>query len=68
MKIRRLIAIPGFVLVAFGFYIVYLGLRISHYMASASTASGGFFIVVIGMFLILLSGIFDSVLKKRWGY
>jgi hypothetical protein len=37
-------------------------------MAGSGTASSGFFMVIIGVFLILLSGIFKGVLEKRWGH
>jgi hypothetical protein len=68
MKMRKLLAIPGFVFLAIGSFLVYLGMRISHFMAISGTASSGFFMVIIGVFLILLSGIFKGVLEKRWGH
>jgi hypothetical protein len=64
---RRLIAIPGFALVAIGSFAVYLGFRVSHVMAASAIGFGGSFLIVIGVFLVLLSGIFDGILEKRWG-
>jgi hypothetical protein len=66
MRMRKLIAIPGFVLLAIGSVIVYFGVRIGHVMVGSGVGAGGFLIAIIGAFLILLSGIFEGVLKKRW--
>jgi hypothetical protein len=36
-------------------------------MAASAIGFGGSFLIVIGVFLVLLSGIFDGILEKRWG-
>lgn len=63
---RKLIAIPGFVLLAIGLVVIYLGIGIADHFAFG-VDSLGFSMVIIGVFLILLSGIFEGILKKRWG-
>jgi hypothetical protein len=75
MKMSRLIAIPGFVLVAIGSILFSLGMGAELYPISFRPgpsaflmASFGFIVAIMGVFLILLSGIFKGVLEKRWGH
>jgi small-conductance mechanosensitive channel len=68
MKMRKLLAIPGFVLLAIGCFFIYDGMIAWHLMAGYGIGSGGFLIAIIGVFLILLSGVFKGIIEKRWGH